>query len=349
MTYKEALTGHFEEVEPFSPNITVKDLTTIHREKLSVTVSEEAKKIDREKDNFSDLIKNSPSRSSLSASPTQYTKTYFQHPRPPPFRSHHFGPRPPRPPRPFHYYSSYQPRPYRGHRPHWSSHYQDHSRPRPSVTSYHHVSRETTHKNFSNNPRPSGGYFRPRAQTYNRNRFTDFRQVSRPSSSFRKVWPGAGGRGGEGRGGGAAPGSVPRPRVPRYLETSSGRPPPKCPTPVVSIETAFKTTSNKKTETSSFPLVQKVDELIYLPTRVGRREYTVHFIHETQRKKRSERESSPLPSVKKVDELIYLPTCVGRKEYTVHFFPELFLMPSYSFDMVFYEKIALVLSSKGKT
>ena len=70
--------------------------------------------------------------------------------------------------------------------------------------------------------------------------------------------------------------------------------------------------------------------------------------HETQRKKRSDRESSPLPSVKKVDELIYLPTCVGRKEYTVHFFPELFLMPSYSFDMVFYEKIALVLSSKGK-
>ena len=56
----------------------------------------------------------------------------------------------------------------------------------------------------------------------------------------------------------------------------------------------------------------------------------------------------PFPLVRKVKKLVYLPTCFGRKESTVHYFPELFSMPSYSFDMVYYEKLALVLGEMGK-
>ena len=52
--------------------------------------------------------------------------------------------------------------------------------------------------------------------------------------------------------------------------------------------------------------------------------------------------------IRKVDELIYLPSCNGREESTVYFFPEKFSMPCYSFDMVFYDHLALVLQDKEK-
>ena len=55
------------------------------------------------------------------------------------------------------------------------------------------------------------------------------------------------------------------------------------------------------------------------------------------------------PSKNKVSRLICFPTCTGQRESTVHFFPDRFSMPSYSFDMIFYQKLALVLGSKGKT
>ena len=54
-----------------------------------------------------------------------------------------------------------------------------------------------------------------------------------------------------------------------------------------------------------------------------------------------------LPRVRKVKELFYFPECDGKNESTVHFFPNLFSMPSYSFDMVYYQKLALVIPEKG--
>ena len=53
-------------------------------------------------------------------------------------------------------------------------------------------------------------------------------------------------------------------------------------------------------------------------------------------------------TIRKVDELIYLPSCNGREESTVYFFPEKFSMPCYSFDMVFYDHLALVIPDKKK-
>ena len=55
------------------------------------------------------------------------------------------------------------------------------------------------------------------------------------------------------------------------------------------------------------------------------------------------------PTKAQVSRLICFPTCTGRRESTVHFFPDRFSMPSYSFDMIFYQKLAMVLGSKGKT
>ena len=55
------------------------------------------------------------------------------------------------------------------------------------------------------------------------------------------------------------------------------------------------------------------------------------------------------PSKHQVSRFICFPTCTGRRESTVHFFPDRFSMPSYSFDMIFYQKLAMVLGSKGKT
>ena len=54
------------------------------------------------------------------------------------------------------------------------------------------------------------------------------------------------------------------------------------------------------------------------------------------------------PTKDQVSRLICFPTCTGRRESTVHFFPDRFSMPSYSFDMIFYQKLAMVLGSKGK-
>ena len=55
------------------------------------------------------------------------------------------------------------------------------------------------------------------------------------------------------------------------------------------------------------------------------------------------------PKKSEVSRFFCFPTCTGRKESTVHFFPDRFSMPSYSFDMIFYQKLAFVLGSKGKT
>ena len=62
-----------------------------------------------------------------------------------------------------------------------------------------------------------------------------------------------------------------------------------------------------------------------------------------------ENEISKSPQKKdEVSRFICFPTFTGRRESTVHFFPDRFSMPSYSFDMIFYQKLALVLGSKGK-
>ena len=88
------------------------------------------------------------------------------------------------------------------------------------------------------------------------------------------------------------------------IKSQNNRDKQKCPTPIVSISTAF----NLEDEMSKNP-----------------------------------------PSRDQVSKYICFPTCTGRRESTVHFYPDRFTMPSYSFDMIFYQKLALVLGSKGKT
>ena len=53
-----------------------------------------------------------------------------------------------------------------------------------------------------------------------------------------------------------------------------------------------------------------------------------------------------VPRVTKVQELVYFPVCSSKTESTVHFFPEMLSIPSFSFDMVYYQKLALVLKGK---
>ena len=97
-----------------------------------------------------------------------------------------------------------------------------------------------------------------------------------------------------------------RPRIYRgetkSRDTRHKHPPVKSPTPIVSIEAAFK----------------------------------------------REAEKSRNPRKDKVQRFICFPTCAGQRESTVHFFPDLFSMPSYSYDMIFYQKLAMVLGTKGK-
>ena len=97
-----------------------------------------------------------------------------------------------------------------------------------------------------------------------------------------------------------------RPRIYRgetkSRDTRHKNPPVTSPTPIVSIEAAFK----------------------------------------------REAEKSRNPRKDKVQRFICFPTCAGQRESTVHFFPDLFSMPSYSYDMIFYQKLAMVLGTKGK-
>ena len=75
---------------------------------------------------------------------------------------------------------------------------------------------------------------------------------------------------------------------------------------------------------------------------------SIASIFKTKPSRDRSKEPDQLPRVRKVKGLVYLPTCSHRRESTVHFFPEMFSLPSFSFDMVYYQKLALVLKGKGK-